>query len=760
MALSLPTEPILLLFLAGYLATSGISAVFVLYVVRYRRDQPAARAFAGITLLITLWGVAYVGRMLSPTVSTKLFWTQLAWIPITLIPVSILVFGLVFTGRPHLLSRTRIGLLAVVPFLTQAMLLTNDAHWLLYEDVGLYTADSIPLIASTAGPWFYAVHMPYVTGIYALGTALLVHFALATAQIYRTQVVALLVGVIVPWVVNVTYLAGVRLHPELDPTPIGVGVGMAAIGLAVLRVDFLGLIPLARERVVDEMDDCIFVLDDADRLVDCNAASELFLDRYGSVGWSIGEAASDVFPSELAAHNHSDDARVESELRVSKGDLESWYLVRRSRLGESAYRGSVLALTDISTQKHQQQSLERTESRLRVERDGKEAIRRLLLQTATVEDIAENACRLLVEVYGYEAVWIVEQAGAVQDRAAAGRVLASYGQDHGFRDRLTTDDARNAVTGRTLETAAPVSVTVDMADEGTDTVDRETVENLYRSGLYSMSSFPLAHNGVLFGAITATRTEQSDGLNSDMLTAIAEALAFKQEVHTQREALTTETVLELGFRITADHVLLAVTAAASIPNDAPLVVHELARGNTQVTYLLESTACDGRSIEEAAAEIATIDSVERLSEADEPTALQLRIHPPTISTILSEYGGTVQSFTVQTDRVDVTAQLPVRTDVRAVADALRTHWPETVLRSQQERVEKPDRQGAFEILTDKQEAALRAAVVLGFFERPQRATATDVARTLDVSSSTFLHHLRTAERKVFGDAFQTEQHVD
>jgi len=48
---------------------------------------------------------------------------------------------------------------------------------------------------------------------------------------------------------------------------------------------------------------------------------------------------------------------------------------------------------------------------------------------------------------------------------------------------------------------------------------------------------------------------------------------------------------------------------------------------------------------------------------------------------------------------------------------------------------------------------LRAATVAGFFERPQGSTAADIAETLGISQSTFLHHLRAAERKVFSEAF-------
>jgi predicted DNA binding protein len=60
----------------------------------------------------------------------------------------------------------------------------------------------------------------------------------------------------------------------------------------------------------------------------------------------------------------------------------------------------------------------------------------------------------------------------------------------------------------------------------------------------------------------------------------------------------------------------------------------------------------------------------------------------------------------------------------------------------------------FDSLTEKQAEALRVATFAGFFERPQRASGSDIADTLGVTSSTALRHIRAAERKVFDAAFK------
>lgn len=56
------------------------------------------------------------------------------------------------------------------------------------------------------------------------------------------------------------------------------------------------------------------------------------------------------------------------------------------------------------------------------------------------------------------------------------------------------------------------------------------------------------------------------------------------------------------------------------------------------------------------------------------------------------------------------------------------------------------------VLTDRQEAVVRAALEVGYYEVPREATAADVARKVDCSPSTASEHLRKAESRLV-DAF-------
>ncbi len=51
-------------------------------------------------------------------------------------------------------------------------------------------------------------------------------------------------------------------------------------------------------------------------------------------------------------------------------------------------------------------------------------------------------------------------------------------------------------------------------------------------------------------------------------------------------------------------------------------------------------------------------------------------------------------------------------------------------------------------LTAKQRFALRAALELGYYQKPRRADASDVARALGVPRTSFVDHVRKAENKI------------
>lgn len=447
----------------------------------------------------------------------------------------------------------------------------------------------------------------------------------------------------------------------------------------------------------------------------------------------------------------SDEHRVEAvEYRHRQADGSYKWIESVGSTNPTPEGNYVINSRNISERKAREAELRRAREHVRSERDGKEAIRELLLETSTDGEIAASVCRLLVESYGYEAAWVVCSG---DDDSVSTATVASHGIDRDSWQATGTEHPFAAVTRRALDSGEPEAVTT-----GSD-YDRDTAERLLERGLAAVRTVPLKHDGITDGALTVVRRDTNEGIAAELLDEFAGALAFKRQVHRRQAALVAETVTELGIRITSGHFLLTLSADPDVPGDARLSAEELHRDDDGlVTYLLTAEGVDAATLHAAGEQLDATQETALVTDGDgDPdSVVRMRVDEPTVGAVLSAHGGALQSIVAGDGCVDVTVHLPRQTAVPTVINSVREHWPEATMHSRTERDVERERPARFGELTEKQEDALRAATLAGFFERPQQASAADIAETLGVSRSTFLYHLRNAERKVFEDAFGPE----
>ncbi len=95
--------------------------------------------------------------------------------------------------------------------------------------------------------------------------------AVRLRHIYRYQAIAILLGISLPWIGNILYIFGLG-NPGEDLTAIGFGA-TGLIFAMTLRWLNLDLVPVARDQVIECMDNCLIVVDRQMR-VGCQAGRE------------------------------------------------------------------------------------------------------------------------------------------------------------------------------------------------------------------------------------------------------------------------------------------------------------------------------------------------------------------------------------------------------------------------------------------------------------------------------------------------------
>ncbi|MFC6723050.1 helix-turn-helix domain-containing protein [Halobium palmae] len=124
---------------------------------------------------------------------------------------------------------------------------------------------------------------------------------------------------------------------------------------------------------------------------------------------------------------------------------------------------------------------------------------------------------------------------------------------------------------------------------------------------------------------------------------------------------------------------------------------------------------------------------------------------------LGRFGCPVHRYVAEDGDVTLVFHAESFEQLQDVMAALRDRYPSVdVQRLLQPPLEGSAREQVFVNrgkLTDRQREVLQTAYERGYFERPKRANATELAAEFGIAPSTFTEHLVAAQRKIFDDVF-------
>jgi PAS domain-containing protein len=305
----------------GYVAVAV--AMCVIAALAYRsRERPGAKPLILMAVLTALWSGASAGVMARTTLAGKQAFVYPTYFSIAMIPVVLVYFAREYTSHELSLTRYGPGPLLVIPAITQVVVWTNQWHGLMWTRMETVPSGTGFVTLEVAwGPWFW-VHAVYSYVLVAVATYALLRMVFVTEDVYRWQAVTILAGVFAPWVSNAVYIGGLVDLP-FDPTPIAFSVTAVMFFLAIYRHQLLDLMPIAREVARDEMMDNlaegVFVLDDEGRIVDVNERGETILDtaEHDLLGKELGRVVPE-FATVLVAEEQDDDTESQTEVALRR----------------------------------------------------------------------------------------------------------------------------------------------------------------------------------------------------------------------------------------------------------------------------------------------------------------------------------------------------------------------------------------------------------------------------------------------------------
>lgn len=247
--------------------------VLVVYLGVYswrRREIPAAKPFTVACFLGALWAFGTILELSAVDFSSKVFWVKFQAVWQLPVAATITCFVLQYAGLGRWLTRRNYILLFLFPLLCVLMMVTNNLHHLIWTGFRLNGYVTV----SPGG--FFWIFVSYGILIVLFNVAVLVWLAIRSPG-HRWPVAIMLAGQMIG---RLAYTLD-----KLDSSLIGpgesvffvVGVASVAYALAFLRFHAIDPVAAARNAVLHQMDEGLFVLDLDGRIVDVNPMAAVIL---------------------------------------------------------------------------------------------------------------------------------------------------------------------------------------------------------------------------------------------------------------------------------------------------------------------------------------------------------------------------------------------------------------------------------------------------------------------------------------------------
>jgi len=384
------------------LALSILTAVIAIYAFN-RAQKAGATTFGWLTTGMALWSFLYTLEVLAPTLEEKILLAKFEYIGFTLTPVFWFMFAMEYTGRKDWLTPVKRAALIVPPILTFSLAISNEHHGLIWTATSLDPQGYPSLIIKAHGNWFW-FHTAYSYILILCGVALYLITYFQTQPYFRKQIALIVIGSLVPLLVNAfTLFTPIPLH-GFDLTPFGFAFSSALLAIGFFRYGLMDLIPFATALVMENLHDAVILLDKGKLLADINSAGRLWL-KVGDEG--IGRDAREALPQleSIWEFFGADEKHVQVEF--GENEQRRWFdfNITPIRDAKSRLTGHVVVAHDVS----REQTLLLAERKRANQMELLNSITRASIETATfaemLQTLADQMGRLLQSDGAFITLW-------------------------------------------------------------------------------------------------------------------------------------------------------------------------------------------------------------------------------------------------------------------------------------------------------------------------------------------------------------------
>jgi diguanylate cyclase (GGDEF)-like protein len=346
--------------LTAYITLICTSGVLNLYLcanvfLKRHRYKNIAHFFILYTSSITLYCFASAFGLTATTLQQMKIWTIIQYIGMPISSPLGLLFIMHYLGM-KITKKKLIGILTI-PVISFVMVATNDIHHLHYKVLKIDPVLGAPFFYQEIGIW-YAIHGIYTFGCMFVAFFLILSHWRDTDNVFRSQLVTLMFGQLVPMLTAFLYLIG--FTPEgIDPVPMVLWLSSLLYLWAINSSRMFTIMPIAKDTIFNSINDGVIVLDESHQLIEFNQACQRMFPRLNKslLGMDFNQVCIELSGKSLPIH--FDDSMFTQEIQLGDEQSKRIYQVRTSLLQYANYcKGLLIIFTDITEFKRMQVKLE------------------------------------------------------------------------------------------------------------------------------------------------------------------------------------------------------------------------------------------------------------------------------------------------------------------------------------------------------------------------------------------------------------------
>ncbi len=327
-------------------------AVFCWLVIWSRkiRNNPAIFPFQALMVLFIIWALDYSCFSFTQKLEEWIFLEQIAYLPYAIVPVFCFILAWQYTDHKDFFKNRWVIIPFIIPAITLFFTWVPQFQHLLMYDFFINTQGLMATLDYKYGFWAY-IHL--INGaIFEVGSLIIlantVYFHPKRHQKGNT---CLIIGIFVLVFWNLIYLTGF-----IPPWVFNLPVPFLLIGFffafAIFRYHFLDFLPMARNYVLEQINEPFIILASDGLILDMNPslARVFILEPKESIGIDFKRVFS-KWPELISIITNTDwESKKDQVFSLERGEGKESYLIKRSLISDadSEIRGTVLTFHDIS----------------------------------------------------------------------------------------------------------------------------------------------------------------------------------------------------------------------------------------------------------------------------------------------------------------------------------------------------------------------------------------------------------------------------